>query len=40
VKRREPRPEGIWLIPGWVPVVGFVVSVLFLGIEALRLVGF
>jgi amino acid transporter len=39
VKQREPRPEGIRILPAWVPALGFAVSVLFLAIEAARLIG-
>ena len=26
LKRRNPRPDGVWVFPGWIPVVGFLVS--------------
>ena len=26
IKKREPKPEGIMIIPGWLPIIGFFVS--------------
>ena len=26
LKRRDPRPEGVWAFPAWIPIVGFLVS--------------
>ncbi len=37
LKRREPHPAGAWLVPPWVPVVGFAVSAFFLAAEAAHL---
>ncbi|MDH3687222.1 MAG: APC family permease [Myxococcales bacterium] len=33
LKRRDPHPKGVRTVPGWIPVVGFVVSVGFVGFE-------
>jgi len=33
IKRRNPSPEGIYLIPLWVPVAGVVVNLLFLALQ-------
>ena len=30
IKRRDPRPQGIWTVPIWVPLCGFVASAAFL----------
>ncbi len=30
VKRRDPQPPGIFAVPAWVPVAGFLVSLGFL----------
>jgi amino acid transporter len=38
IKRRDPRPLGIFTVPGWVPVVGFFVSAGFLVAALLNLV--
>jgi amino acid transporter len=36
LKRSDPHPEGVRTVPGWVPVVGFLVSLAFVGFEVLR----
>jgi amino acid transporter len=33
IKRRDPRPPGVWVFPVWVPVTGFLVSSAFLAFE-------
>ncbi len=33
IKRRDPDPKGIYRVPFWVPLTGFVVNVLFFGVQ-------
>ncbi len=37
VKAKDPRPQGIWLVPRWLPALGFLITVGFLAAEAARL---
>lgn len=31
IKRHDPQPLGVWVVPRWVPVLGFVISLMFVG---------
>lgn len=33
VKRRDPAPANAWLVPGWLPVLGFLISASFAGFQ-------
>jgi amino acid transporter len=39
IKRRDPRPPGIWCVPAWIPVAGLLASGAFLALELYRLAG-
>jgi amino acid transporter len=36
VKRKDPAPAGVVIVPGWIPVVGATLSGVFLYIEFVR----
>ncbi|MCW9024168.1 MAG: amino acid permease [Gammaproteobacteria bacterium] len=37
VKKRDPAPEGVRVFPLWVPIVGFIVSAMFVSMEVINL---
>ena len=38
VKRRDPRPEGVVVVPSWLPVAGFIASAIFVALELVRMI--